>query len=192
VEITDIRRLYEYLFWAHDRMMVAVSRLSQEEFTRDMGSSFPSIRDTLVHVMSVEWLSLSRWHGVFPDTMLDPEAFPTFAALEQRWDSIRRELKGYLGRVHKEHLNNLYIYRDLQGDEVRLPLYATLLQLINHHNYHRGQVTTLLRQLGHTPIETGLYRFYIEERVLEEAENVEEVEEVGSPIPQWERKEERG
>lgn len=189
VQIADIRGLYEYLFWAHERMMTAVSRLTPEEFTRDMKSSFPSIRDTLVHMMSVEWLSLSRWHGVFPDSMLDPQAFPTIGVLDERWSGIRRELRGYLGRVHKEHLNNLIIYRDLQGEEVRLPLYATMLQLVNHHNYHRGQITTLLRQLGHEPIETGLYLYYIEERVLEEAENVVEAEDFGSPIPDWEREE---
>jgi uncharacterized damage-inducible protein DinB len=192
VQITDIRGLYDYLFWAHERMMISVSRLSPEEFTRDMGSSFPSIRDTLVHMMSIEWLSLSRWHGIFPDSMLDPGAFPAVEALEERWAGIRRELRSYLGRVHNQHINNLAIYRNLQGEEVRLPLYATLLQLVNHHNYHRGQVTTLLRQLGHQPIETGLYRYYLDERTLEEAESVEDVREIGSPIPEWEREEGRG
>lgn len=192
MQINDIRRLFDYLFWAHERMMMAVSQLSPEEFTRDMGSSFPSIRDTLVHMMSVEWLSLSRWHGVFPDSLLEPEAFPTLEAVEERWASIRRELRGYLGRVHDEHLKNLCIYRDLHGEEVRLPLSATLLQLVNHHNYHRGQVTTMLRQLGHVPIETGLYRFYLEERVLEEADSVEEVEDLGAPISRWDREEEEG
>jgi uncharacterized damage-inducible protein DinB len=192
VHITDIRGLYDYLFWAHERMMTAVSELTPEEFTRDMGSSFPSIRDTLTHMMSIEWLSLSRWHGVFPDSMLDPEAFPTLDVLEERWAGIRRELRSYLGRVHTQHLNNLAIYRDLQGEEVRLPLYATLMQLVNHHNYHRGQVTTLLRQLGHQPIETGLYLFYLEERALEDAESVEDVGEIGSPIPGWDHEEGRG
>jgi uncharacterized damage-inducible protein DinB len=191
VQIAEVRTLYDYLFWAHERMMIPAARLSSEEFSREMGASYGSVRGTLVHMMSVEWLYLSRWHGVFPDSMLDPEAFPTLEAIEERWSGIRRELRSYLGRVHQQHLNHLLIYRNMRGEEVRLPLYATLLHLINHHTFHRGQVITLVRQLGHEPEESDLYRFYIEERVLEEAEHVEEIADIGSPIPgrDWEEEE---
>jgi uncharacterized damage-inducible protein DinB len=78
----------------------------------------------------------------------------------------------------------------MRGDEVRLPLYATVLHLVNHHTDHRGQVITLLRQLGKEPEPSDLYRFYIEERVLEESLGVEEVEEFGSPVSGGAREEE--
>jgi uncharacterized damage-inducible protein DinB len=179
VTIDDIRTLYEYHYWAHERMMTAVQRLTPEELDRDLGASHVSVRGTLVHMMSAEWLYLSRWHGVFPDNMLDAKAFPTLDALEDRWSGIRRELRGFLGRVQKGHLNNLMIYRDTGGEEVKLPLYVNLMHLVNHATYHRGQVANLIRQLGHEPEPTDLFRFYIEEQVLIESENVVELEEFG-------------
>jgi uncharacterized damage-inducible protein DinB len=37
--------------------------------------------------------------------------------------------------------------------------------LVNHGSYHRGQVTTLLRQLGAQPILTDLMHFYRERSI---------------------------
>jgi hypothetical protein len=64
----DIQLLYEYDHWANNRVLQAVSALSAEEFTRDLGGSFRSVRDTLVHIVGSEY---SRFHRVtescFPD-----------------------------------------------------------------------------------------------------------------------------
>jgi uncharacterized damage-inducible protein DinB len=32
--------------------------------------------------------------------------------------------------------------------------------VVDHSSYHRGQIVTMLRQLGVTPPSTGLMRFY--------------------------------
>jgi uncharacterized damage-inducible protein DinB len=168
VQIDDIRMLYDYLFWAHERTLPVVERLTPEEFVRDLGASHGSVRSTLVHMMSAQWLYLSRWHGVFPDVLLDPESFPTLAALEERWAGIRRELRSFLGRLREEHLASRFRYRNLRGEEVTLPFYVTLLHVVNHDTYHRGQVASCLRMLGQTPEATDLYRFYLEQQVLED------------------------
>ncbi len=39
------------------------------------------------------------------------------------------------------------------------PLWQMLQHLANHSTYHRGQVTTLLRQLGAKPVGTDLIWF---------------------------------
>jgi len=52
----DFRLLYDYNSWANHRTLATCSQLTEVQFTRDMGSSFRSVRDTLVHVMLVEWL----------------------------------------------------------------------------------------------------------------------------------------
>jgi uncharacterized damage-inducible protein DinB len=106
VDIFDIRSAYDYLFWAHERMMRAVVELAPEELTRDLGASHRSVRNTLVHLMSAEWIWLSRWHGISPPSMLDPEAFPTLESLEARWDNIRLEMHRFLGKVRDVDLPN--------------------------------------------------------------------------------------
>jgi uncharacterized damage-inducible protein DinB len=57
----DIRLLYEYDRWANNRVLQAVAALSDERFTRDLGGSFRSVRDTLVHIIAGEWGWLEYW-----------------------------------------------------------------------------------------------------------------------------------
>ena len=52
----DIQMLYEYDRWANKRVLQAASALSTEQFTRDLGGSICSIRDTLVHIIGGEWI----------------------------------------------------------------------------------------------------------------------------------------
>ncbi len=51
----DIQLLHEYDRWANNRVLQAVSAMSAEQFTRDLGGSFRSVRDTLVHIIGGEW-----------------------------------------------------------------------------------------------------------------------------------------
>jgi uncharacterized damage-inducible protein DinB len=163
VRINDIRTLYDYLFWAHERMMVPVAELSPEELTRDLGSGLHSVRDTLVHMMSSEWIWLSRWHGISPSTLLDAEAFPTVEALEDRWGRIRVELQRFLGLVREGDLLRPLLYRSIEGEDVEIPLVFTMEHLVHHCTYHRGQMAVLVRQLGKQPLPTDLIRYYLEE-----------------------------
>ena len=57
----DIQLLYEYDRWANGRVLQAASALSPEQFTRDLGGSFVSVRDTLVHIIRSEWGWLTYW-----------------------------------------------------------------------------------------------------------------------------------
>jgi uncharacterized damage-inducible protein DinB len=57
----DIQLLYEYDRWANNRVLQAVSPLSAEQFTRDLGGSFRSMRDTLVRIIGGEWGWLAYW-----------------------------------------------------------------------------------------------------------------------------------
>jgi hypothetical protein len=53
----DIELLYEYDRWANSRVLQSVSPLNAEEFTRDLGGSFRSVRDTLCAVSAAVGLA---------------------------------------------------------------------------------------------------------------------------------------
>ena len=57
----DIQLLYEYDRWANKRVLQAVSALSAEQFTRDLGGSFRSVRHTVVDTIAGEWDWLAYW-----------------------------------------------------------------------------------------------------------------------------------
>ena len=71
----DIQLLYEYDRWANNRVLQAASTLDAEEFTRDLGGSLRSVRDTLVHIIGGEWGWLKYWK--------EPSPGPTFV-----WDLL--------------------------------------------------------------------------------------------------------
>ena len=163
MDSNEVRNLFDYMLWAHERMMRPVLDMPVEDFTRELGSSHSSLRDTLVHIMSVEWIWLSRWHGFSPPALLDPTGFTDLESIEKRWASLRHELQRFLGQIRDENLNVAINYRSVRGEDLSLPLVCSLQHLVNHHTYHRGQVATLLRQLGREPVSTDMTLFFFED-----------------------------
>ena len=165
----DIRLLFEYDRWANNRVLRAVSVLTPEQFTRDLGGSFRSVRDTLVHLIGGEWGWLQYWkepyHGsdflkhlwARHDVLFNPNAFPNLYAVQRKWGEVETEQAEFVSRVTNESLERLLPIRTTQ---VRL---AHLMQhLVNHSTYHRGQVATMLRQVGTEPLQTDFHLFLLE------------------------------
>jgi uncharacterized damage-inducible protein DinB len=156
IPLVTLRGLFEYNYWARDRQLQACAALNQDQFLRPLGSSFSSVRDTLVHLLGVEWVWLERWRGKSP-TMRDaeeyaPERFPTVSGIQKRWRTVESGARDYLARLSEEALAWPLTYVNLKGETWTYPLWQTLFHLVNHQTYHRGQVSTLLRQLGVQPV----------------------------------------
>ena len=145
-------------------MLEAVEKLTPDECTKDMGSSFRSIRDTLVHIMSSEWAWHQRWVGNSPKAMLTTDPYPDVASLKTAWREQEQKTRGYLEELGEKHIDRVFEFTTLAGVHTASPFWQMLQHLVNHGSYHRGQVTVLLRQLGEKPPATDLIRFYREAR----------------------------
>jgi uncharacterized damage-inducible protein DinB len=159
----DVRTLLDYHYWARDRMLEAVEALTPEQFTRDLGSSFRSVRDTVVHIYGAEWIWYSRWHGESPTALPTADAFPDLASVRQAWRDQEQRMRAYFERMNDHGLERVMPYRLLNGQPGASMLWHMLQHVVNHASYHRGQVTTLLRQLGAAPPRsTDLITYYRE------------------------------
>jgi uncharacterized damage-inducible protein DinB len=147
-----LRELFNYNYWARDRQLEACASLAAEQFLRPMGSSFSSLHDTLVHLVGAEWVWLERWRGQSPRAMPPDWELPTLAAIEERWRAVEQNLNGYLSGLSEQSLAQPLTYTNFKGETWTYTLWQTLFHLINHQSYHRGQVSTLLRQLGAQPV----------------------------------------
>lgn len=157
-----IQQLYDYNSWANHRILDACGALTPEQFVKDLGSSFPSVRDTLAHIYGAEWIWLERWQGRTPSGPLKPPDFPDLASLRARWTERERELQAFVRGLTTERLNAAMETSTLDGTRYVQPLWQMMQHLVNHGSYHRGQVTAFLRQLGHQAVATDLIRFYRE------------------------------
>lgn len=151
ISVAVFRELFAYNYWARDRQLEACATLTHEQFLRPLGSSFSSVRDTLVHLMGAEWAWLERWNGRTPHALPAEDDFPTLAAIVERWKTIEPRVREYLAGLKDEILVQSFTYTNFRGQTWTYPLWRSLLHVVNHQTYHRGQVTTLLRQLGIRP-----------------------------------------
>lgn len=162
MDVADIQELYRYNQWANDRIFEPVTGLTPREFTRDLGSSYPSIRDTFIHIIWAEWIWLQRWKGISPRHVFDATEFPDLNTLKARWLELKAEQRVFVGAVTAERLRVAVAYVNLQGQTWRYPLWRQMYHVVNHSTYHRGQLTTMLRQLETAPVPTDFLVFHDE------------------------------
>lgn len=162
MDIQDFRTLYQYNSWANHRTLDCCASLTPEQFTRDLGSSFGSVRDTLVHIMGAEWIWLERWHGRVPQGLPVAADFPDLESVRRRWAEVERDLTDFIASLTPEDLQRAVQFKSLAGVPHSQPLWPCLQHLANHSTYHRGQIATLLRQLGAKAVSTDLIGFYRE------------------------------
>jgi uncharacterized damage-inducible protein DinB len=158
----QLHMLFQYNQWADQRTLNACAALTNEQFTRDLGSSFSSVRDTLAHLYGAEWIWNERIHGRSPSAHPQASAFPDLTAVREKLEEMDRYFLDYVSKLTQQDLDSIIHYKTAAGTAFSNPLWQTLHQLTNHATYHRGQVTTLLRQLGAKPVSTDLIGFYRE------------------------------
>jgi uncharacterized damage-inducible protein DinB len=158
----DIRLLFDYNAWANQRSLDAAAQLSDEQFVKPLGSSFPSVRDTLVHICSGEWVWLERCNSRTPSAFPDLSSIQTVAAVREHWAPQAEQLLRFVRNLAQNDLDRVMEYKTFNFGVYKNPMWQSLQHLANHGTYHRGQITTMLRQLGAKPILTDLMHFYRE------------------------------
>jgi uncharacterized damage-inducible protein DinB len=167
----DTQLLFEYDRWANHRVLQAASALSLEEFTRDLGGSFRSVRDALVHIIGSEWGWLTCWNEPSPtsafvtdlwtrqDDLFNPDAYPDAATVQAKWSEVEREQVEFVNRITNESLGRM-----IPVGKTQISLAHLMQHLANHSTYHRGQVTLMMRQLAVEPVATDFAFFLMERR----------------------------
>jgi len=162
MELSNIRQLYDYNRWASRRILTVASTLASDDFIRPMGNSFSSIRDTLAHILSAEWIWLERWQGRSPGALLEAVTFPTVQSLESRWETVEHDQMQFIEALTSQRLGEELAYINQKGQRNSYPLWQQLVHVVNHSSYHRGQVITLLRQLGAEAVSTDFLVYFDE------------------------------
>jgi uncharacterized damage-inducible protein DinB len=158
--LDDVRTLLAYHYWARDRMLDAVSSVTSEQQRQDLGSSFPSIHATVVHVYSAEWIWHQRWTGQSPAAALPADRFPDLAAITAAWQTLEREMRALVEALAEAGLAAPREYKLLSGQPGVSTGWQMFQHVVNHATYHRGQVMTMLRQSGGAPQSTDLIAFH--------------------------------
>lgn len=159
----ELEALLEYHYWARDRMLDALEALAPEQWARPVESSFKSIRDTAVHIWAAELVWCSRWQGRSPGGLQSSEAFPTARSLRPVWQDLERDVRSVLRDLGPQGIERRFEYKSLGGQPQSSVFWHMLQHAVIHATYHRGQLTTMLRQVEATPPKSmDLIAFYRE------------------------------
>jgi uncharacterized damage-inducible protein DinB len=146
-----IHSLYQYNAWANHRVLIATSELTPEQFLAQAGSSYSSIRDTLVHTMSAEWIWLSRWKGTSPRAMLETADFSNLKSIQTRWDTIEVETQQFIDQLSSLQLGEDVSYVNTRGEKWAYPLWQQMIHQVNHATQHRSEIAAILTNFGNSP-----------------------------------------
>lgn len=165
MNLTDIKRQFDYLEWANDLAMEAAAKLPDESLRREVGISHGSIFGTLLHMAGAEWIWLERWHGHSPAKaeawgQWTTEACADLPTLKERWRAVADRRAGLVSELDEDRLAAELHFKLLSGDASSMPLVDQMLHVVNHATLHRGQVVGMIRQLGFDPPSTDLI-FYL-------------------------------
>lgn len=160
----DAMNLIEYHYWARDRMLDALDVLTPEQYNKDLASSFTSVRDTVVHTYGAEVNWYLRWVGNSPTAFPAVSEFPDIASIRAAWREHEQKVRLLVDSLASANqLDRVLRYRTFDGQEMESVFSHMLQHVVNHATFHRGQVTTMLRQLGAAPPKPqDLIRFYRE------------------------------
>ena len=151
-----IRTLYQYSAWANRRILDTAAGLALGQLTEGAGASYGSVRDTLVHTMSAQWIWLQRWKGVSPRAMLRAGDFPDLDAIRTHWAALERETRDFVDGLGEAQLARVISYTNTRGEEWAYPLWQMLIHQVNHATQHRSEAAMLLTQMGHSPGDLDL------------------------------------
>src|SRR5690606_28999913 len=118
---------------------------------RDLGVFFGSVHGTLNHLLLTDRLWLARMRGEpLAATSLRDELYADFADLHRERGITDRQIEDWLARCTEAELDADLAYASLQNGSARsYPLRHIWLHIGNHQTHHRGQLTAMIRQLGH-------------------------------------------
>lgn len=164
MDANDLRTMLDYNVWARKRLLEAVTPLSAEQYAKPLGSSFGSVRDTVVHLYGAEWIWTARLEATPPPAAFPAaEAYPDLADVQEAWAANDVRLRAFAGTLDAASVQLMIEYRTMAGASMSSPVWQIIHHMTNHATYHRGQVTTLIRQLGGKPPKSqDLITFYRE------------------------------
>jgi uncharacterized damage-inducible protein DinB len=160
VSATAARELILYMLWADRTVLGAVREVSVEDLTRDAGVSYGSLLGTMAHMLGAQRMWLARFSGLHLDRVLGPADFRDLISWIHGWEETAAETEAFVAGLTDEQLATPITWTNTRGETYTLPLWQPVVHMVNHATYHRGQVISMLRQMGYAVPSTDLVYYF--------------------------------
>jgi uncharacterized damage-inducible protein DinB len=170
MKIDEIKLLNEFNDWADARILAACTRVTPEQYAAPAAieAGWGGLRATMVHMLDSIWQPRIALQGYYKEPLADEaayeatelheDAFPTLAALRERWMTEQREMWAYIDTLTEETLNGMIRYV-IPGAVIEHVVWHILLDYTYHAAQHRSEAAVLLSGYGQSPGDFEFTKF---------------------------------
>jgi uncharacterized damage-inducible protein DinB len=161
MELTMIRALYGYHWWANRRLFDVTVTLGDATAAKELGPQFsvPTLKGMFAHILGADAGWLARWKGGRPTKLMGDADFPTLADLRACWDTFEAEQRAYVEGLSAADLATDLEYYDTRGNRHSAPVWQMLQHVANHATHHRSEIATMLTMVSGSPPSTDLIAY---------------------------------
>lgn len=143
-------RIANYNHWADNKAMEWLHQIGDEQWEQVIVSSFNSISQTAIHIVSAEKYWVDLWTHTPEPTFLSAQFKGTKDGLIEIWNKSSADISALVNSFPEENYSQSVIFKYPRTGHIgQMPFWETVAHVINHSTYHRGQLVTLLRQAGY-------------------------------------------
>lgn len=143
-----LQKIALYNVWAHELLLNTCLKLSEAEQQQAITSSFLGIYATWLHIWDAEsiWWQRMKLHEqiVVPSAAFNP----TMTEIANGLLNQSKQWAEWIAAATEPQLQHVFAYQNTKREQFKQPVYEMIQHVMNHGTYHRGQIVTLLRQLG--------------------------------------------
>jgi uncharacterized damage-inducible protein DinB len=151
MNLTNYARLMaRYNRWMNEKLYDVCATLSEEQRKENLNAPFRSVHGTLNHLLLADRAWMSRFVSThFAARSLDEELYADFDELRRERQKTDGEIEAWAANLEQKSFDEILKFTPMsRPGEVTLPLGLCIVHFFNHQTHHRGQLTTLLEQLG--------------------------------------------
>ena len=158
----DLRTLLDFHYWARDRMFDAIEPLTLSSSRAIWGTAFPPFATQSSTSTPQSGSGTSAGRGTRRRRCCRLTSFQTSRHYGASGSNTSRR-SARMSRDRRRGRRPRDAVHAFSGVSSTSPFWQMLQHVVNHASYHRGQVTTMLRQLGAAPAKScDLITFYRE------------------------------
>src|ERR1700733_4280096 len=146
--------LAEYNIWANKMVSSWIDKISDEQWKQPVINSFNSIYETVLHVAGSEKIWFQRFSKYTNFELLTKTFNGSKTELIKVWEDTSQDLKNFIIGFDEKCITEILNFKNSIGIEYSLAWYQMFGHVFNHSTYHRGQMVTMLRQVGFTEISS--------------------------------------
>ena len=137
-----------YNLWANQKLCDAIINLTEEQQLQPVISSFSGIKNNLLHIWNAESIWWQRLK--LNENVIGPGAVSEYSVKEliNNLSQQDKQWVEWITNASPAAIDHVFAYQNSKKEHFKQPVYQMLMHVFNHGTYHRGQIVTILRQLG--------------------------------------------